>query len=231
MKNRWLQAGLVGVGAGLVLQSVPYALCLGLATLAISYELSARRARSRRNLVSKCWPEVLDSYTSAIASGLGTHEAFADLAQYGPGDTKATFAKAVDELDRGVSIDAVLDDLKRSFSEVYPDRLFELIRLVNQLGGARFVESLRAMAQQCRAEMSLDGEIAAKQGWIAGTAKLAIASPWIIVLLLSSRPENSMAYSSSGGLMILTAGLGVSLVAYRLIHALGKLPTRPRVFQ
>jgi tight adherence protein B len=229
--NRWFLAVASSLTVGLVTGSIILAACSGLAAVAIGFELSARAATRRHNLVATCWPEVLDSFASAAASGLGTVETFADLATMGPHQTRTKFTIAVDGLDRGIALDDVLDELKLNFREAYPDRLFELVRLVSQLGGSAYTQSLRGMAQDCRTEMALDGEIAAKQGWIGGTAKLAIASPWIIVILLSVRPENVAAYNSAPGFVVLITGLAVSLVAYRLIHVLGALPSRPRVFQ
>jgi tight adherence protein B len=69
-----------------------------------------------------------------------------------------------------------------------------------------------------------------KQGWVTGTAKLALVAPWIIVLFLVSRPENADIYNTNEGLTILLLGLTVSLVAYRLIGVLGNLAKPKRVF-
>lgn len=229
--NRWFVAAIAGAAVGLLTGSVVFAICSSLATIAVAFELAARNAAKRHNLVARCWPEVLDSFSSAVASGLGTVETFSDLSTHGPRETRPQFAVALDSFDRGVALDEVLDELKVSFSEAYPDRLFELVRLVSQFGGSAYAQSLRDMSHHCRTEMALDGEIAAKQGWIAGTAKLAIASPWIIVVLLSARPENAATYGSAAGFVILIAGLAVSLFAYRLIYFLGALPARPRVFR
>lgn len=229
--NKWAIAVLSAVFIGIFTGSIIYSLCLGLGVVAISFEIASRQAARRHNLVSRCWPEVLDSFSSAVSAGLSTAETFSDLATYGPHDTRAKFALAVEELDRGSDLGTVLDDLKVSFGEAHPDRLFELLRLVNEVGGSSYPDALSEMAKNCRAEIALDGEIAAKQGWISGTAKLAIASPWVIVILLSFRPENSLAYGSPVGLVILVTGLLVSLTAYRLIHILGAMPSMPRVFR
>jgi tight adherence protein B len=108
--------------------------------------------------------------------------------------------------------------------------LIELIRLVHLSGGAGYLDSLRAQAQNTRSEIATWGELESKQGWVTGTAKLALVAPWIIVLFLSSRPENVEIYNTNEGLAILLLGLTVSLVAYRLIGLLGNLAKPKRVF-
>ena len=69
-----------------------------------------------------------------------------------------------------------------------------------------------------------------KQGWVSGTAKIAVAAPWVVVAMLSSREENAVIYNTPEGAAILLLGFVVCVVAYRLVHLLGSLPQQPRVF-
>jgi tight adherence protein B len=123
-----------------------------------------------------------------------------------------------------------LDLLKADLGEVHADRLCENLRLSASGGGESLAESLRQQSKQLRADVALWGELNSKQGWIAGTAKLAVAAPWIVVAMLSIRPENAAVYNTSSGVAILLVGFVVSVFAYRLIHFLGTLPQQPRVF-
>ena len=61
------------------------------------------------------------------------------------------------------------------------------------------------------------------------TAKLALLTPWLIVGLLSMKPENAIAYNSPAGTSVLLVGLGLCLVAYVAIGMLGRLPQPKRV--
>jgi tight adherence protein B len=127
-------------------------------------------------------------------------------------------------------MDRSLDWFKAQFGNIQADRLTELIRLVHRLGGAGYMDSLSEQAARTRAEISLWGELESKQGWVSGTAKLAIVAPWIIVATLSARPENVAIYNTNEGLGILTFGLIVSLLAYRLVNLMGSLSKPRRVF-
>ena len=70
-----------------------------------------------------------------------------------------------------------------------------------------------------------------RQSWIVNAARLGVAAPWIVLLLLASRPEAAVAYNTSAGVVVIVGGLGVSVVAYRLMVALGRLPEERRWFK
>ena len=135
------------------------------------------------------------------------------------------------QVESGESIDAALETMKHNLGEIHADRLIELIRVVHEAGGQGYLGSLKRQGQQLRAQLNLQGMLESKQGWVSGTAKLAVAAPWLIVALLSSRPENAAAYNEPAGAGVLLIGFLVSLFAYRLIHMFGGLPEMPRVFQ
>lgn len=211
-------------------QSVILAACSALTFIAVSLELQNRKTLKQYQLVKRNWAEVLDALGSAASSGLSHSEAIADLAEVGPTELRSLFASATLELDSGESLDAVLSRLKQQLADAHADRTFELISLTEQLGGRGYLDAIQSFSTQIREQHALDGELAAKQGWVKGTAKLAVASPWIIVLLLSARPENASIYNSPSGILILAFGLAVCLIAYRLINAFGKSNSWPRVF-
>lgn len=220
------------VGAALwgISQSLILAACTAIALVAVQIEIEHRRRARQHELVKRNWAEVVDSLSSAASAGLSPTEAFSDLAQIGPKELRPVFVETVDTLDRGASLSEALGQLKEKLSDANSDRTLELMNITHELGAANYLETLKAFGAITRAQLALDGELAAKQGWIKGTAKLAVASPWIIVLLLAARPENAAIYNSPAGLLVLATGLVVCLFAYRLIHAIGSSSVSPRVF-
>ena len=167
---------------------------------------------------------------SAAVSGLGLIESIDEVGQLGPPQVRKQFSGLVQKLDNGESFDSCLDWLKSEFGQLQADRLIELIRVVHSSGGAGYVSSLKDQAHITRSEIATWGELESKQGWVGGTAKLAIIAPWIIVSILSSRVENVAIYNTSEGLSVLITGLAVSAVAYRLVSVLGYLSKPTRVF-
>ena len=64
-----------------------------------------------------------------------------------------------------------------------------------------------------------------------GDARLAVAAPWAMLLLLSLRTDAVRAYNSPTGVLVLAIGGGVSLLAYRLMVRIGRLPEERRVLR
>jgi tight adherence protein B len=62
-------------------------------------------------------------------------------------------------------------------------------------------------------------------------ARLALAAPWVVLALLSLRPETVAAYDSPAGVLVLAAGGGVSFAAYRAMLRIARLPVEERVLR
>lgn len=58
-----------------------------------------------------------------------------------------------------------------------------------------------------------------------------MAAPWVVLAMLSLRPEAVAAYDTTAGLVVLAVGGGVSLVAYRVMLRIGRLPDDQRVLR
>jgi tight adherence protein B len=62
-------------------------------------------------------------------------------------------------------------------------------------------------------------------------ARLAVAAPWLVLLLLATQSTTLTAYDSAAGTAVLVVGGAVCLVAYRLMLRIGRLPQDVRVLQ
>jgi tight adherence protein B len=51
-----------------------------------------------------------------------------------------------------------------------------------------------------------------------------------VLLLLSTRPEAAVAYNSPGGAALIIGGLVLSVVAYRVMLAIARIPEERRWF-
>jgi tight adherence protein B len=58
-----------------------------------------------------------------------------------------------------------------------------------------------------------------------------VAAPWIVLILLASRPEAVQAYNTPMGAAVLLGGLVVSLVCYSAMLRIGALPEDERVLR
>jgi tight adherence protein B len=201
-----------------------------LATLGASLEALRLRAKQRSDQLEKLWPEVLDSLQSAASSGFGIVDSLAEISRVGPLRIRPAFQELVQRIDSGFGLDQSLDWLKSEMGQIQADRLVELIRVVHRSGGIGYLDSLRDQSLRTRSEIALWAELESKQGWVTGTAKLAIVAPWIVVATLAARAENVAIYNTAEGTAVLTIGLVVSAIAYRLVGLLGSLTRPGRVF-
>lgn len=250
---KWLRATLVGAGyshrgtleAALAVTALSAAVgwvafeLMGISALALSASVGvaglllgalSSRARSRRQALAALWPEVIDSIISSVSSGSTITESLIELEETGPVALRSYFLTFRTDIERGFGLNQSLEALKARLGHLHSDRLLELLILVSEAGGAGLIESLRSQVQLVRQDLAFSGEISSRLGWITGTAKMAVGAPWLIVAMLATRSENAQAYSSPAGTSILVLGLGVSIVAFRLVHALGALEDSPRVF-
>lgn len=175
------------------------------------------------------WPKYLDAIYSSVWSGSSLQEAIVEASKYAPTAVRPALVEF--ELDdaSGLGFDQCLANLKVRLSNPIADRFVELTRMASISGGRGFLPALRAQSAQLRAENAVWAEIQAKQNWVLSTAKLAIIAPWLVLLLLGFRRETAQAFESETGLAVLGLGLIASLLAFKLIRVLGKLPTRLRV--
>lgn len=200
-----------------------------LATLGSSFEALRLRANQRSDQLAKLWPEVLDSLQSAASSGFGIVDSLEEISRTGPLRIRSAFQELVLRIDSGLGMDQSLDWFKSHMGQIQADRFAELIRIVHSSGGVGYLDSLKDQALRTRSEIALWAELDSKQGWVTGTAKLAIVAPWIVVGTLASRVENVAIYNTAEGTAVLVIGLLVSLIAYRIVGLLGSLSKPGRV--
>ena len=64
---------------------------------------------------------------------------------------------------------------------------------------------------------------------VVNAARLAVAAPWIVLLLLGTQSATLTAYDSPGGGLLLGIGAAVCFGAYRMMLAIGRLSPERRV--
>ena len=98
------------------------------------------------------------------------------------------------------------------------------------MGGTELTTVLRALSSSVRADAALRAEVEARQSWVRGAAVLGVTAPWVILGLLALRPEGAQAYGSPEGVVLIVVGAVMSVVAYRVMIRLGRLPEPRRWF-
>ena len=225
----------LGVAGGAFVQAVLGVFALAVVTaiggILLPSLLVRWRAMSKRRANRTVWPDVVDHLVAAVRSGLALPDSVSSLAQAGPVGTRAAFAEFEREYRATGSFTRSLDQLKDAMADPIADRILETLRMAREVGGSDLTVVLRSLAAWLRQDAAIRQEVEARQSWILNAAKLGVAAPWIILLLLATRPEAALAYNTPAGLAVILGGLVISVVAYRVMLALGKLPQERRWFQ
>ncbi|MEJ5946179.1 type II secretion system F family protein [Pseudokineococcus basanitobsidens] len=249
LRDELVQADMRGVSpAALATAAAVCALLVGLGVLAVSGSpvvaaafaviaavgprtLVRARARARRTSTREQWPEAVDHLTSGIRAGLSLPEAVAQLSVRGPVELRPAFAAFAEDYRATGRFGDCLDRLKESLADPVADRIVESLRLTREVGGSDLGRLLRTLSAFLREDARTRSELEARQSWTVNGARLAVAAPWLVLALLASRPEAVDAYDTPTGALVLAVGGAASVVAYRLMVRLGRLPDEARVLR
>ncbi|MCC2321720.1 type II secretion system F family protein [Cellulomonas xiejunii] len=228
-------SGLVGVVvaavAFLVVPVPAVSLCFGVFAAMAPWTLVRGRARRRLAATRELWPDVVDHLASGVRAGLSLPEAVAQLGDRGPTELRPPFRAFAEDYRATGRFTESLDVLKDRLADPVADRIIEALRLTRDVGGTDLGRLLRTLSSFLRDDLRTRGEIEARQGWTVYAARLAVAAPWVVLAMLSTRPEAIRAYDSTAGALVLVAGAVSTVVAYRLMLRVARLPDDPRVLR
>lgn len=192
--------------------------------------LSKRTDNKRLDAMNSAWPEVIDHLISGIQSGLSINESLAELAERGPEILRPIFKNFAITMSKSGDFPAALQKLKEECAQPGSDQIFESISISKALGGSELLTILRTVGSFLRQDLALRREIEVKHGWIKNSANLSAGAPWVLLLLISSQPATSQAFSTSSGILVLLFGAAMTATAYFWMSKLSRLPKLPRVF-
>ncbi|WDF32389.1 type II secretion system F family protein [Arthrobacter agilis] len=237
VSSQGLVASCVAVGLfvlllGIVLTgSPPIALCFALFGGFLPLTLVRWRAAKRAASLRELWPDAVDHLRSAIRAGLSLPEALVQLGYKGPVELRPAFRAFASDYRAGGRFDDALNRLKERLADPVADRIVEALRLTREVGGSDLGRLLGTLSEFLRDSARTRSELEARQSWTVNAARLAVAAPWFVLMLLATRPEAVRAYSSAGGAMVLLGGLAVSVLCYRVMLRVGALPQDERVLR
>ena len=222
-----------GVIAGIVIHAVsrtaPVAVAFGVMGGYLPVAVVSGRARRRQRDFAEVWPEAVDNLASAVRAGMSLPDALAGLAVRGPETLRPSFdAFALDYQVSG-RFGESLDRLKDRLADPVGDRVVEGLRIAREVGGGELGRLLRNLSGYLRDEARTRSELEARQSWAVNGARLAVAAPWVVLLLMSFQSEVITRYRSTTGALILALGAGASVLAYRLMMRIGRLPVERRI--
>ncbi|WP_416953896.1 type II secretion system F family protein [Nocardioides sp. T5] len=201
------------------------------ATMAAYLPVAVLRQRAARRLrdFAEVWPEAVDNLASAVRAGLSLPDAVAALGTNGPEALRADFAQFALDYQVTGRFGECLDRLKDRLADPVGDRVIEGLRLAREVGGGDLGRLLRNLSGFLRDDARTRSELESRQAWTVNGARLAVAAPWIVLLLMSFQTTAIRQYATPGGVLVLGVGFGVCVLAYVSMMRIGRLPTEKRI--
>jgi tight adherence protein B len=222
-------AGILAAAVVLGLSSTKsVALVFGLFGASIPWVLLRRRVLRRQKERRELWPYVIDDLGSGIRAGLSLPEAVAGVAERGPEPLRPAFGTFASEYRLSGSFATSLARLGDELADPVADRVIEALLLARDVGGTDVGRLMRGLGQALREDARSRGEIEAKQTWTVNGARLAVAAPWVVLLLLATHGGSIRVYDKPGGMVVLGVGAALSVLAYALMRRIGRLPSERR---
>jgi tight adherence protein B len=218
-----------GVIVLVITETVVIAACFATFAFVLPLVVLRRLRRRRQVVLRELWPEAIDNLASAVRAGMSLPEGVSALALRGPEALRPPFARFSAAYRATGRFDDCLDRLKADLSEPVGDRICETLRVARAVGGNDVGGVLRTLSELLRSDARIRAELEARQGWVVSAARLAVAAPWLVLLLLSTQHSTVQAFDSAGGGLLLAIGAVVCVVAYRIMLKIGELPEERRV--
>jgi tight adherence protein B len=222
-----------GAVTTLVLQVVsgtpPVAIAFGLMGAWLPVAVVSSRARRRQRELAEVWPEAVDNLVSAVRAGMSLPDALAALGTRGPAPLREAFQQFALDYQVTGRFGECLDRLKARLADPVGDRVVEGLRIAREVGGGELGRLLRNLSTYLRDDARTRSELEARQAWTVNGARLAVASPWLVLLFMSFQSEVIHRYASPAGVVVLTIGAVACVVAYRLMMRIGRLPVERRI--
>lgn len=190
--------------------------------------LRSRAARRRREY-AQAWPDAVDQLASAVRAGLSLPEALIQLGERGPRELREPFRQFARDYGSTGRFTESLDLLKVRLADPVGDRVVEALRIAREVGGGDLGRLLRSLSGFLRDDLRTRGELESRQSWTVGAARLAVAAPWLVLLLMSLQRDVIARFATPSGVLLLVGGAATCVVAYRLMMRLGRLPVERRI--
>jgi tight adherence protein B len=216
----------VGLGGNWALAAVMGA--AGAAGPSIVWQVRAHRTAER---AAARWPDFLAGLRGRLSTGEPLPEA-TESAALSAGEHLAELGRRLgEERNAGRAYCDILRAQRAEWADPLADRVLMTLEAASGIGGDRVGAVLAALSGSVADELRLRSahEAALTQQRI--TAAVALAAPWILLLLTTAtNPQAAAAYSARPGATVVLIGAGATTAGYWLTRRAARLSKQPRMF-
>jgi tight adherence protein B len=187
------------------------------------------RIATQRKYLRETWPDAIATLIAAVRSGVSLPESCATLGHRGPAELQQGWRSFAATYRATGSFVTALERVRDELADPIADRVVVALRLAHEVGGTDLVRVLRILGDFVREDLRVRKEIEARWSWTVTAARVAAGAPWIVLLLMSTRPEAAAAYNSSVGVLVIAGGVVATVAGYRLMLRAARLPEEARL--
>ena len=214
-------AGISGSGA--------VALALALAAASLPFAIAKSRRDRRRRAFREAWPDAIATLVASVRAGISLPESCLSLIDRGPQDLRSGWLAFASSYRATGSFRVALDRLRQELADPIADRVAAALALTDEVGGTDLMRVLRTLGDFVREDIRVRKEIEARWSWTVTAARVAAGAPWLVLLLMSTRPEAAIAYNSASGVVVIILGAVATILGYRLMLRAARLPEDRRL--
>ncbi len=233
---RWamwsLSAGVGGGAAGLGISNVPI-IGSALAAMAatVPYVFATSRMERHRQAVTAAWPDFITLLRGQLAGGAHLPAAFVAASETCPSGLAAAVQAAATRIRAGADFVVVVHNLRIRLADPVADRVLLTLIQAHRSGSRRVSELLGMLGVSVADELRLRGAHHAAMTQQRLTALVALAAPWVLLLLTAAtNPQAREAYATGPGPFIIGAGGLATALGFWLAHRTARLGQPARVF-
>jgi tight adherence protein B len=181
-----------------------------------------RKSTSPKVIQGYSFAPFIDDMASAVRAGMGAPEAMWQAATRLPVHYALIFDEAhVLWQARGFS--AALQLLRSSCADRDIVQLVEVLTVVQTTGSETLATALSQLARMARARHELRNEVQGRQAVTVTAARVAVAAPWLVLVLTSGRPQTRDAFLSASGIGVLAAVAFLCGLSYVAMQRLSRI--------
>nr|MBA3430806.1 type II secretion system F family protein [Actinomycetota bacterium] len=176
------------------------------------FSVARARRQKRRNRFREAWPDAIATLIAGVRAGVSLPESCSALASRGPADLHRGWQLFESAYRATGSFRAGLERLQSELADPIADRVVAALALAQEVGGSDLVRVLRTLGDFVREDLKVRKEIEARWSWTVTAARVAGGAPWIVLLLMSTRPETAAAYNSRSGAVVVACGAAATVL-------------------
>lgn len=216
-----------GLITGVLVTSWTGALPVGMALgSVVALAIGSRWTARRRAVLARwetSWAPVIDDLAASVSAGLSLGDALVVAARRAEAPLDAPMSLAAREYRVTGRLDAALSTLTAALPHEGPTtgrRVASALIVAAHVGGSDLGRLLRALSSSVREDQRVRQEIAARQAWTLNAARLGVAAPWLVLIVVCLQPTSAAAYRGVPGAVVLALVGLTSAAAYLAMRAL-----------